>query len=659
MPVNPMLSPLLTPLKLGSVQLRNRIVVTGHATRNVDAERLPNEDDIAYFAERARGGAAMLTTGTTAVHPSSPTPYGIYANFDDRIVPRYEALSAAVHEHGARMLAQLGHMGARTDDAVGGVWAPSRVSHHNYGSYPHVMDEREIVTLVEAFAAAAARAVRGGLDGVEIAVGHGQMINLFLSPLTNTRGDAWGGDAERRFRFCREVLQAVRVAIGEAVLVVRVNGADEVPASLDQHAWLDIDQRIAEERLADAINVSVGFGGSVIPSMLAPHGCYLHYARAVRARVQVPVGAVGRIVHPEMAAQALADGDADFFGMTRAHIADPHLVRKLREGREKEIRPCIGCLQMCQGELERNQNVKCVYNAVTGRERFNRWVEEGKAVAARRVTVVGGGPAGLEVARVAATRGHRVTVLERADHLGGTVCIAQQAPGRAELGVSVAWLAAEVRRLGVTVRMATPGTAEAVASTAPDVVVLATGARTAAPPWSEGLPARVVGVREVVDGTAPVSGHVAIVDDEHRGQGLSAALASAARGCTVTFFSDRTGPCELMEPAVRNDMLLALRGQPFAVRASRRVLSLRPEGSGVVVRTEQASLDKLVYAVSSPAAVQELAVDWVVTTFAEPNDELCAELRERFDDVRLVGDVLAPHRIEAAVHGAFALAAAI
>ena len=210
MPVDPLLSSLLTPLRLGSTQLRNRIVVTGHATRNVDAERLPNSDDVAYFAARARGGAAMVTMGTAAVHASSPTPYGIYANLDDRIVPRYEALAAAVHEHGALICAQLGHMGARAEGAPGGVWAPSRVSHHDYGSYPHVMDEGEIADLVDAFAGAASRAVRGGLDGVEIAVGHGQMINLFLSPLTNTRTDGWGGDDDRRFRFCREVLQAVR-----------------------------------------------------------------------------------------------------------------------------------------------------------------------------------------------------------------------------------------------------------------------------------------------------------------------------------------------------------------------------------------------------------------------------------------------------------------
>lgn len=657
MSVNPLLSPLLTPLQLGSTELRNRIVVTGHATRNVDAESLPNDDDVAYFAERARGGAAMLTTGTTAVHPSSPTPYGIYANFDDRIVPRYEALSAAVHEHGARILAQLGHMGARTDDTAGGVWAPSRISHHNYGSYPHVMDKGEIATLVDAFAAAAARSVRGGLDGVEIAVGHGQMINLFLSPLTNTRDDGWGGDDERRFRFCRQVLLAVRAAIGDAVLVVRVNGADEVAGSLDQAAWLDIDQRIGEERLADAINVSVGFGGSVIPTMLAPQGCYLHYARAVRERVDLPVGAVGRIVHPETAAHALADGNADFFGMTRAHIADPHLVRKVSEGREREIRPCIGCIQMCQGELERHQNVKCVYNAVTGRERYRRRIEEERVAAPRRVTVVGGGPAGLEVARVAAVRGHVVTVLERAEELGGTVRVAERTPGRAELGVSVSWLSSEVRRLGATVQTATDATVDVVSATNPDVVVLATGARTDTPPWAQGLP-RVVGVRELVGGAVEPTGRVLIVDDDHRSQSLAAAICLVDRGCTVTLLTDRTGPCELMESAVRNDMLLMLRGKPFTIRPSRRVLGIREDGSGVTVRIAESSLDKLVYGVPAPGAEEELSIDWVVTTFVAPNDELFPQLRSRYD-VRLVGDVLSPHRIEGAVHSGFALAAGL
>jgi 2,4-dienoyl-CoA reductase-like NADH-dependent reductase (Old Yellow Enzyme family) len=654
--MDPLLSPLLTPLQIGSRQLRNRIVVTGHATRNVDAERLPNDDDVAYFAERSRGGAAMLTTGTTAVHPSSPTPYGIYANFDERIVPRYEALSAAVHEHGALMLAQLGHMGARTDGAVGGVWAPARVSHHNYGTYPHVMDEGEIGTLVDAFAAAASRVVRGGLDGVEIAVGHGQMINLFLSPLTNTRTDGWGGDEERRFRFCREVLRAVRAAIGDAMLVVRVNGADESAGSLDQDAWLDIDQRIEEEGLADAINVSVGFGGSVIPTMRAEHGCYLHYAHAVRERVGLPVGAVGRIVGPETAARALADGDADFFGMTRAHIADPHLVRKFSEGRVAEIRPCIGCIQMCQGELERNQNVKCVYNAVTGRERFLRTVEEERADHPRRITVVGGGPAGLEVARVAAVRGHAVTLLDRADRLGGTVRVAEKTPGRAELGRSVDWLAAEVQRLGVTVKTAIEATADDVAATAPEVVVVATGARTATPPWAPPGTDRVIGIREVVDGRVAPTGHVAIIDDENRGQALAAAIVLADRGCTVTLITSHTGPCELMEGAVRNDLLLALRGRPFSIRPSRRVLALSPADTGMLLRLEEASLEALVYRVETTAVTEELEVDWVVTTFAEPNDELVAQLRARHE-VRLVGDVLAPHRIEGAVHAAFALAA--
>ena len=393
-PARGSLASLLQPLTLGQKVLRNRVIVTAHATYNIDAENLPNDDDVAYFEERARGGAALVVMGTTAVHPSSPTPYGIYHNFDERIVPRYELLSNAVHQHGGLIVPQLGHMGARTDGEAGPVWAPSQVSQHLWGSVPYEMNRSEIRTVIAAYSAAAKRAVRGGMDGVEISVGHGQMINLFLSPLTNRRTDEYGGSDEKRFRFCREVLEGVREAVGDALLLVRVNGSDEVAGSLDQDAWLDIDERIAATGLVDAINVSANFYGSVIPTMAVVRGCYLHYARAVRQRVDVPVGAVGRITDPTMAAQALEDGDADFIGMTRAHIADPHLMTKVMEGRTDEIRPCIGCIQMCQGELVRHRNVKCVYNAVTGRERFLRDVESTQAPVRRRVVIVGGGPGG-------------------------------------------------------------------------------------------------------------------------------------------------------------------------------------------------------------------------------------------------------------------------
>ncbi|ROQ35863.1 2,4-dienoyl-CoA reductase-like NADH-dependent reductase (Old Yellow Enzyme family) [Streptomyces sp. PanSC19] len=655
------LAALLEPLALGDRTLRNRVVVTAHATHNIDSEGLPNADDVAYLAERARGGAAMVTMGLAAVHPSSPTPYGIYRNFDDRIVPRYEQLSTAVHDYGGLILTQLGHMGARTDGETGPAWAPSQVSHHSWGSVPYAMSRSDVRTIVDAFAGAAERSVRGGMDGVEISAGHGLLINQFLSPLTNQREDEYGGDDERRFRFCRQVLETVREAIGDAILVVRVNGADEVPGSLGQQAWLEIDQRIAETGLVDAINVSANFDGSVVPTMAAPRGCYLHYARKVRERVDVPVCAVGRITDPSMAAQAIEDGDADFVGMTRAHIADPHLVNKVRAGRTDEIRPCIGCIQMCLGELERHRNVKCVYNPVTGRERLVRDLETTPASTSRHVVVVGGGPAGLETARVSALRGHRVTLFDERPELGGVVRVAARTDGRDGLVDAVDWLGNEVRRLGVDVRLRRTAEASDVVALEPDVVVLATGASETLPQWAPRDDRRLLAAADVVAGRPKLSGRVVVVDESDRTSGMSAALAAAARGCDVQLLTTRPGPGELVEPEVRHDFLTRLTAAGVVIHCSTQVRAYDvAEG---VLHCGVGGLATMTYrdvnAQGRPVeqARQDLtiAADHVVHTWTEPRAELFEDLPASLD-VRAVGDVLHPHRIEGAVHAAFDLA---
>lgn len=666
MSVAPDLVPLLEPLQIGSRTLRNRIIVTAHATYNIDAEHLPNDDDVAYFAERARGGAALVAMGTTAVHPSSPTPYGIYHNFDDRIVPRYEKLSTAVHEHGGLIVPQLGHMGARTDGEAGPIWAPSQVSHHLWGAVPYAMSRTDVRTVIEAYASAAERAVRGGMDGVEISVGHGQMVNLFLSPLTNLRDDEYGGSDDARFRFCRELLEGVRAAIGDAMLLVRVNGSDEVPGSLDQDAWLDIDERIADLGVVDAMNVSANFYGSVIPTMAVKRGCYLPYARAVRQRLgdRLPIGAVGRIVDPTMAAQAIVDGDADFVGMTRAHIADPHLVTKVMEGRTDEIRPCIGCIQMCQGELGRHRNVKCVYNAVTGRERYLREVETTVSPIPKRVVVVGGGPAGLETARVSALRGHTVTLFDERADLGGVVRVAARTDGRDGLIDAVDWLGNEVQRLGVDVRLRRTAEAADVLALEPDVVVLATGASDATPQWMARDHRRVLGAADVVSGRPRLSGTVVVVDETDRTSGMSAALAAAEQGCSVVLVTARPGPAELVEPEVRDDFLQRLVAAGVEIRPSTRVHAFDPEaaklyvGVGGLAALTYRALDQdgaLMTAASSEAVI---AADWVVHTWTEPRAELFDELPDTVE-VRAVGDVLNPHRIEGAVHAAFELAAGL
>lgn len=653
---------LFEPLALGSHSLRNRIIVTAHATHNIDALNLPNDDDVAYFAERAKGGAALVTMGTTAVHPSSPTPYGIYHNFDDRILPRYEALSQAVHGHGALIVAQLGHMGARTDGETGSVWAPSPVSHHLGGSIPYEMSGSDIKVVIQAFSDAAERAVRGGLDGVEISVGHGQLVNLFLSPMSNQRQDAYGGSDENRYRFCRQVLEGVRETIGDALLLVRINGSDEVPGSLNQSDWLDIAQRIDESGLVDAMNVSANFGGSVIPTMEAQRGCYLHYARAVKSRVKLPVGAVGRITDPAMAAEAIRNGDADFVGMTRAHIADPHLVLKVIEGRHDEIRPCIGCIQMCQGELSRHRNIKCVYNTVTGRERFLKDVELTTAPLPKKVVVVGGGPAGLEAARVSALRGHSVVLFDERRELGGTVRVAARVEGRQGLVDATDWLSNEIRRLGVQVNLKRTAEVRDILKSAPDIVVLATGASVALPQWAPSEHRRLVGASDVVAGQAVLSGKVVVVDESNRTNAISAALVAAASGCEVTLLTSRPGPAELVESQVRAELAVRVLEANIEVRCSTTVRGFDP--TTLTLRCSVGGVDALRYKpldgsgqlATGLVQLSEIDADWVVHTWTEPRGELFGELPDTVE-VHAVGDVMNPHRIEGAVHDAFRLAA--
>lgn len=641
---------LLSPLDLGPVQLRNRVQVTGHTTFNVDRDQLPNDDDVAYFAARAAGGAALVTMGATAVHPSSPMPHGIYANTDDRIVPRYRQLSEAVHEHGALIIPQLGHMSQRAAGHEGPIWAPSPVSFHSLGRVPHAMTVSEIALVVDAFAQAARRAMLGGMDGVELAVGHGQLINGFLSPLTNTRTDAYGGSFEARLRFVLEIIDAVRAVVGSSgIVATRVNGSDEVAGSLEQEDWLQICEAIAATGLVDYLNVSANFHGSVIPTMATEHGCYVGYARAVKQRVAIPVFCVGRITDPELAERVLAEGAADVIGMTRAHIADPDLVRKLVEGRRAQIRPCVGCVQMCAGELWRDRNVKCIYNAATGFERSRLGADTAPAASTRRVVVVGGGPAGLEAARVAAGRGHEVILFERSEQLGGTVRLAARPPTRAELARTVDWLGSEVERLGVDVRRGQTVDADVVMAASPDAVIVATGATSAAPPWTGGSERVISGRDLLAREQPPASARVLVVDDDHRSQALVLAAHLASFGLQVRVISPRPAIAELLEPETLVDLLeLLYRGGAVQIAIATTCTAIEETEGGVLATLHD----------GATGTDRAEPFDLVVHTWARPDDHLAGALEGRVE-VHVVGDAVSPHRIEAAVHGAFLVAAAI
>lgn len=476
---------LLSPFRLRHLQLRNRIVSTAHAP-GYGVESLPRERYIRYHEEKARGGVGLtMFGGSTAVSPDAVAPFGQLTAAEDRAIPHLAALADAVHRHGAACICQISHPGRR-GGWQSGSWlapvAPSAVREPQHRAFPKEMEDWDFDRIRDDFAAATRRCREAGLDGVELLFAGGHLMLQFLSPAVNRRVDRYGGSPENRLRYALEVLAAVREAAGDSFVVgVRITADEFLDEGLDRHACLDICEGLAGSGCVDYLNVMASqtydWRSSTlsIPGMSMPMAPYLTLAGAIKAVVDIPVMHAGRIHDLPTAARAITDGYVDLVGMTRSQIADPHMVRKLESGRAEDIRPCVGA-NYCINRIYAGGESLCIHNPATGREaslphRFEPAAER------RRVVVVGAGPAGLEAARVSAERGHEVILFEREDTPGGQLNLASRAGGRAALAGITQWLQAQVRRLGVELRLATEADADAVRSCSPDVVVIATGGR--------------------------------------------------------------------------------------------------------------------------------------------------------------------------------------
>jgi 2,4-dienoyl-CoA reductase (NADPH2) len=492
---------LLSPGRIGPLELRNRIVMAPMGSFLAGADGHITERHRRFYEERARGGVGLVTTEVVAVdHPRGAAMTHQLGLSDDAFLPGLRDLVERVHAHGARISVQLQHAGKiSTKDLAEGrpLSVPSKdvvamegvladltaaevaaiTSHYarvDPGNLFRELDEAEILRIVACFAAAAERARRAGFDAVEIHAGHGYLVHEFLSPHCNHRSDRWGGPLESRARFLLEILRETRRRVGpEYPVWMRLDGEELGAADGITREDAIATARLAEAEGASAVHVTryggpsgIGFNAMIVHE----RGELLPYAAAIRRAVGIPVIAVGRI-DPEMGERALAAGQCDFVAMARQLLADPELPHKLASGRRREIRPCVHCYT-CVGQIFVNQPVRCVVNPACARE-DDLALEPAKR--ARRILVVGGGPAGMEAARVAALRGHRVTLVERERHLGGTAFFSQLVyePN----GEFVAWLAAELRRLGVEVRLGVEGTPELVRGFGPDALVIAVGAR--------------------------------------------------------------------------------------------------------------------------------------------------------------------------------------
>ena len=641
------------PLQLRHKTLRCRINFGAH-TANMSLDGLPVDQHLGYYTERARGGAGMIVVEPVPAHRFTKLTRGNFRADDDSVIPYFRRITESVHEHGAVILQQIYHVGAHGDwdNSFSPNWSPSGLPSMHDSDGSHAMTESEIEEVIEGFGRAAYRAKQAGYDGCELMAAYNAVIEQFWSPYCNRRDDRWGGSFENRMRFSTAVLERIRKYCGDDFIIGMAISVDPTRPDV-----LSLDDQVEIAAWHDARGlydyVTVGSGSyfeftRIIPTFVYEEKMGPPYAEAIKRAVKhIRVQAESHIRTPENANYVIASGQADMVSIVRGQIADPHLVNKAREGRPEDIRPCISCNQMCWGRRSRDYWISCLVNPSSGREYLWGGDRFTPAERPRSILVVGGGPAGLEAARVAASRGHKVTLAEASDRLGGQFRLAGMQPRRAQILDLIGWYETQLQKLQVAVKLNTYMEPDEVKAFGADAVVIATGSLPAGTGYQRALPQEslpgadkpnVWSVEDVMSRTARPGKRVLLLDDTGNWRGVGTAWHLAEQGHEVTLLTpDAAVGRELVRTSADGPARQRLRRLGVRFLTESAVTEWHGDGATVLDllsgETRRMEFDALVLATTN------VAEDSLARTLVDSGIELHA-----------VGDCVSPRHAPAAIY---------
>jgi len=644
---------LFSPIRIGPVTIKNRIVFPAHLT-NFAEDHLPSARHAYYYGERARGGAGLIITEEQSVHPTDLAYEKLIDAFDPRVIPGYRKITYEVHRHGGKIFAQLNHNGQQGSSAYSRIplWGPSSVPDPLFREMPKAMEKEDIREVIRGFCLVAEHAMKGGFDGCEVQGSHASLLRQFMSPLTNERTDQYGGSFENRMRFTVEVMSALRRVTGRHVaLGIRLSGDELVDGGLTLEDMKKVAAYLCELKLVDFINTSIANFHNlymVEGSMHVPLGYGTYISAGLKEVVDVPVFAAGRINAPAQAERILASGQADMVGIARGQICDPEFANKALLGLHEKIRQCIACNQCCAARTGLNRDLGCLQNPASGREELFGYHTITKPAKTKKVMVVGGGPAGLEAAKEAARRGHRVTIYEREKTLGGQINLLTRVPNREEFSDVIRNQTIEMKDFEIDIRLETEVTPDLVVKEKPDAVIVATGSEAGACYIPGADQPHVMTFYEVLAGREVPGEKVLIIDDIgfHQGSSTAEYLSYLHKKVYILTAGLYVAP----------DLMTTMDIQLWYRRAFDHGIEMITNS---IVRSIGPDSVTIFNHYNGMETVLEGITAVVLVGHPKPREELYHRIKGQVPEVYRIGDALAPRKIEHAIFDGFKLGRSI